>query len=155
MLRTTFLDDWGVANLDATTRGDLLEIIDDRAAVKATIITAQLPVEHWHAWIGDATIADAILDRLMQHVHRINLSGPSLRDPDPKPPAKRPRPKRRPDPGTGDAYGDIENPEPDCGCAAVQLTNGPCRRRGVDNSLNDSGQRTSRFRGFGASSEGQ
>jgi DNA replication protein DnaC len=78
------LDDWGVANLDATTRSDLLEIVDDRAAVKATIITTQLPVEHWHAWIGDATIADAILDRLMQRVHRINLSGPSLRGPDPK-----------------------------------------------------------------------
>jgi DNA replication protein DnaC len=60
------LDDWAVAALDALTRGDLLEIIDDRVAHKATIITTQLPVEHWHGWIGDATIADAILDRLMQ-----------------------------------------------------------------------------------------
>ncbi|MDR2853554.1 MAG: ATP-binding protein, partial [Burkholderiaceae bacterium] len=50
------LDDWGMAGLDAQARGDLLEIIDDRAAVKATIITSQLPIEHWHAWIGDATI---------------------------------------------------------------------------------------------------
>jgi len=83
------LDDWGVATLDTGTRSDLLEIIDDRAAVKATIITTQLPVEHWHAWIGDATIADAILDRLMQRVHRVNLVGPSLRDPDPKPQAKK------------------------------------------------------------------
>ena len=58
------LDDWGMAALDAQTRADLLEIIDDRAASKATIITSQLPIEHWHAWVGDATIADAILDRL-------------------------------------------------------------------------------------------
>ena len=57
------LDDWGMAGLDAQTRADLLEIIDDRAANKATIITSQLPIEHWHAWVGDATIADAILDR--------------------------------------------------------------------------------------------
>src|SRR3546814_12107829 len=61
------------------TRSDLLEIIDDRAANKATIITSQLPVEHWHAWIGDATIADAILDRIMQRNHRFTLTGDSLR----------------------------------------------------------------------------
>jgi DNA replication protein DnaC len=73
------LDDWGVSALDATTRSDLLEIIDDRAANKATIITTQLPVDHWHGWIGDETVADAILDRVMQRVHRINLSGDSLR----------------------------------------------------------------------------
>ena len=65
--------------IDATTRSDLLEIIDDRAAQRATIITSQLPVEHWHAWIGDATIADAILDRIMQRHHRITLMGDSLR----------------------------------------------------------------------------
>jgi DNA replication protein DnaC len=57
----------------------LLEIIDDRAGNKATIITSQLPIEHWHAWIGDATIADAILDRVMQKNHRFNLTGESLR----------------------------------------------------------------------------
>jgi DNA replication protein DnaC len=56
-----------------------MEIIDDRAASKATIITSQLPIEHWHAWIGDATIADAILDRIMQKNHRFNLAGESLR----------------------------------------------------------------------------
>ena len=54
------LDDWGMTGLDSQTRADLLEIIDDRAANKATIITSQLPIEHWHAWVGDATIADAI-----------------------------------------------------------------------------------------------
>jgi DNA replication protein DnaC len=50
-----------------------------RAANKATIVTSQLPVEHWHAWIGDATIANAILDRIMQKNHRFNLTGESLR----------------------------------------------------------------------------
>ena len=65
--------------IDGTTRSDLLEIIDDRAAHKATIITSQLPIDHWHAWIGDATIADALLDRIMQHHHRLTLTGESLR----------------------------------------------------------------------------
>jgi DNA replication protein DnaC len=65
--------------IDSMTRSDLLEIIDDRAGNKATNITSQLPVEHWHAWIGDATIADAILDRLMQRNHRFTPTGDSLR----------------------------------------------------------------------------
>lgn len=73
------LDDWGMGALDSATRADLLEVIDDRAAHKATIITSQLPIEHWHAWIGDATVADAILDRIMQRHHRITLTGDSLR----------------------------------------------------------------------------
>jgi len=73
------LDDWAVAALDAGTRADLLEIIDDRAATRGTIITSQLPVEHWHSWIGDATIADAMMDRLLQRTHRITLKGESLR----------------------------------------------------------------------------
>jgi DNA replication protein DnaC len=73
------LDDWVMGAIDNTTRSDLLEIIDDRAASKATIITSQLPIEHWHAWIGDATIADAILDRIMQRNHRLTPTGDSLR----------------------------------------------------------------------------
>jgi DNA replication protein DnaC len=73
------LDDWGMAGIDAQTRADLLEIIDDRSATKATIITSQLPIEHWHAWVGDATIADAMLDRIMQKNHRLTLTGDSLR----------------------------------------------------------------------------
>ncbi|MFM6990239.1 MAG: IS21-like element helper ATPase IstB [Rhodoferax sp.] len=73
------LDDWGMSGIDAQTRADLLEIIDDRAASKATIITSQLPIEHWHAWVGDATIADAMLDRIMQKNHRLTLTGDSLR----------------------------------------------------------------------------
>lgn len=83
------LDDWGMAGLDNQARADLLEIIDDRAASKATIITSQLPIEHWHAWVGDATIADAILDRLMQRNHRFTLTGESLRQ-KPKPNRKEP-----------------------------------------------------------------
>ncbi|MDR0780685.1 MAG: IS21-like element helper ATPase IstB [Pseudomonadales bacterium] len=78
------LDDWGMGALDAATRSDLLEIIDDRVAGRATIIASQLPIEHWHAWIGDATLADAILDRIMQRHHRIELSGESMRKIQPK-----------------------------------------------------------------------
>jgi len=73
------LDDWGTGSIDAVTRADLLEIIDDRASLRATIITHQLPIEHWHGWIGDATIADAILDRLMQNCRRFELEGESRR----------------------------------------------------------------------------
>jgi DNA replication protein DnaC len=73
------LDDWGLAALDAPTRADLLELVDDRTARRATIITSQLPIEHWHAWIGDATVADAMLDRLLANCHRITLKGESLR----------------------------------------------------------------------------
>lgn len=79
MLRATLLDDWGVGPLDSATRSALLEIVDDRASRRATIITHQLPLEHWHGWIGDATIADAILDRLLQRVHRFKLEGHSRR----------------------------------------------------------------------------
>ena len=73
------LDDWGMAGIDNHTHADLLEIIDDRTANKATIVTSQLSIYHWHAWIGDATVADAMLDRLMQRHHRFTLTGDSLR----------------------------------------------------------------------------
>ncbi len=73
------LDDWGLAALDGPTRADLMEVIDDRAGVRPTIVTSQLPVEHWHSWIGDSTIADAMLDRLLARSHRLNLKGQSLR----------------------------------------------------------------------------
>ena len=73
------LDDWGMAAMDGPTRSDLMEIIDDRAGTRATIITSQLPIEHWHAWIGDATIADAILDRLLSRSQRLVLKGKSMR----------------------------------------------------------------------------
>jgi hypothetical protein len=74
--------------LDPQGRADLLELIEDRAARKATVITTQLPVEHWHAWIGDATIADALCDRLLQRAHRFHLGGESMRKPAAQPPAK-------------------------------------------------------------------
>jgi DNA replication protein DnaC len=63
----------------ARAREDLLELIDDRADRRATVITAQLPVEHWHGWIGEATIAAAILDRLLHQAHWLMLKGESLR----------------------------------------------------------------------------
>ena len=73
------LDDWGMAAMDRQTRADLLEIIDDRAGHRATIITSQLPIEHWHEWTGGQTMADAMLDRIMQSHHRFTLTGESLR----------------------------------------------------------------------------
>lgn len=73
------LDDWALAPLDTSARADLLEMIDDRAGTGPTTLTTQLPVEHWHSWIGDPTIADAILDRLLAREHRIALKGESLR----------------------------------------------------------------------------
>ena len=89
MLKNTdvlLLDDWGMAALDSQTRADLLEIIDDRASQRATVITSQLPVEQWDESIGDQTVADAMLDRLMQNHHRFTLTGESLRKK--SPPAK-------------------------------------------------------------------
>lgn len=75
------LDDWALQTLEPYGREDLLEIMDDRAERHATVITitAQLPIEHRHGRIGDATIADAILDRLLHHAHRVTLKGESLR----------------------------------------------------------------------------
>jgi DNA replication protein DnaC len=73
------LDDWGLAPMTAERRRDLLEIMEDRHARGSTIVTSQLPVEHWHDSIGDPTIADAILDRLVHNAHRLTLKGESLR----------------------------------------------------------------------------
>ena len=69
----------GLGNLDGLTRSDLLEIIDGRAGTRPTIVTSQLPVEHWYAWIGVATITGAILDRLHSRSQRLALKGKSLR----------------------------------------------------------------------------
>jgi DNA replication protein DnaC len=60
-------------------RADLLEIMEDRHGRGSTIVTSQLPVEHWHEVIGHPTLADAILDRLVHNAHRLNLKGESLR----------------------------------------------------------------------------
>lgn len=73
------LDDWGLASMTAEQRRDLLEVIDDRHGRGSTIVTSQLPVEHWHEIIGDPTIADAILDRLVHNAHKLALKGESLR----------------------------------------------------------------------------
>ncbi|TGT35935.1 transposase [Mesorhizobium sp. M8A.F.Ca.ET.165.01.1.1] len=73
------LDDWGLSVLTATERRDLLEILEDRHERGSTVVTSQLPVDHWHEAIGDPTLADAILDRLVHNAHRLNLSGESLR----------------------------------------------------------------------------
>ena len=73
------LDDWGLAKLTAEQRRDLLELIDDRHGNRSTVVTSQLPVDHWHEIIGDPTLADAILDRLIHNAYRINLKGESLR----------------------------------------------------------------------------
>ncbi len=83
------LDDWALSALDAPARGDLLEILDDRVGSRSTIITSQLPPEHWHAYLNDPTLADAILDRLIHHAHKITLKGDSLRK-NPKPELKNP-----------------------------------------------------------------
>jgi DNA replication protein DnaC len=73
------LDDWGLSSLSERQRHDLLELIDDRHQRHSTIVTSQLPVEHWHSWLGDPTLADAILDRLLHNAYRIELKGDSLR----------------------------------------------------------------------------
>ncbi len=65
------LDDWGLSVLTAPERRDLLEILEDRHGRGSTIVTSQLPVEHWHEAIGDPTLADAILDRLVHNAHRL------------------------------------------------------------------------------------
>ena len=82
------LDDWGLEPLDAQARHDLLEILEERYGRRSTIITSQLPVENWHAVIGNPTYADAILDRLVHNAQRLNLSGDSLRRTREKPPQK-------------------------------------------------------------------
>lgn len=73
------LDDWGLTPPDDEQRRDLLEILDDRYQQRSTIITSQLPTTHWHEHLNDATIADAILDRLLHNAVRLELSGESLR----------------------------------------------------------------------------
>ena len=73
------LDDFGLAPLDSVARMILLEIIEDRHNRKSTSISSQLPVASWYEVIGESTIADAILDRMVHTAHRIELKGESLR----------------------------------------------------------------------------
>jgi DNA replication protein DnaC len=73
------LDDFGLQPLDAPSRSALMEIIEDRHGKKSTIITSQVPVNLWHDAIGEKTVADAILDRIVYESHRLELRGESLR----------------------------------------------------------------------------
>jgi len=73
------LDDWGLSKLIAEQRRDLLEILEDRHDTRSTIVTSQLPLDQWHHIIGDPTLADAILDRLVHNAYKINLKGESMR----------------------------------------------------------------------------
>jgi DNA replication protein DnaC len=73
------LDDWGLVAPDVEQRRDLLEILDDRYQKRSTIITSQLPTTVWHEHLNDATLADAILDRLMHNATKLELTGDSLR----------------------------------------------------------------------------
>ena len=73
------LDDWGTHGLTDRQRLDLLEICEERYRRRSTLITAQLPVAKWHDLIGEATIADAIRDRIVHNAHRITLKGESMR----------------------------------------------------------------------------
>ncbi len=72
-------DDYGLAPLNQEQRHDLLEILEDRHGLKSTLVTSQLPIKSWHEQIGDPTLADAILDRLVHRAHKIELEGGSMR----------------------------------------------------------------------------
>ncbi len=73
------LDDWGLDKLTLTPRKDWLEIMEDRHGLKSTLVASQLPITEWHAAIGDPTLADAILDRLVHNAHQLKLKGESMR----------------------------------------------------------------------------
>ena len=73
------IDDWGPEVLNAEQRRDLLEIVDDRCDKSSLLITSQVPIKQWHDIVGDPTIADAILDRIIHNTHRIELKGHSMR----------------------------------------------------------------------------
>lgn len=73
------LDDFGIKPMDQHARMALMEIMEDRHQKQATIITTQLPIKHWHEAIGESTIADAVMDRLVHSAHRIELKGESMR----------------------------------------------------------------------------
>lgn len=78
-VRLLIIDDWGIDLLDDMQRRDLLEIFEDRHQLRSTVIAAQVPLDKWHEVIGEPTIADAILDRIVHNAYQINLSGESMR----------------------------------------------------------------------------
>ena len=73
------IDDWGLTPITDEGRRDLLEVLDDRFNIRSTLVTSQLPIEHWHDYIGDSTLADAIMDRLVHNSYRMALEGESMR----------------------------------------------------------------------------
>lgn len=78
-IRLLIIDDWGPEPLTAEQRRDLLEIVDDRYEKGSLLITSQVPISRWHELVGNPTLGDAILDRIVHRAHRIELKGPSLR----------------------------------------------------------------------------
>ncbi|VUD69384.1 hypothetical protein TDB9533_04751 [Thalassocella blandensis] len=73
------MDDWGLETLTLSQRNDVLEIMEDRHGLKSTLIASQIPITQSHKSIGDATLADAILDRLLHNSHKLKLKGESMR----------------------------------------------------------------------------
>ncbi len=71
------LDDWGLAPLNQAERSGLLEVLNDWVGTRSTVITSQLPVEHWHAYLNDPTLANALLGRLLHAAHKLTLTGES------------------------------------------------------------------------------
>lgn len=78
-IKCLVLDDWGIDSISPERRSDLLEIIDDQYDQRSVIIASQIPVENWHDYIGDNTIADAILDRIVHQASIFKLDGDSMR----------------------------------------------------------------------------
>ena len=73
------IDDWGLAPFTTENRHDLLEVLEDRHGVRSTVVTSQVPVDKWHDVVGDPTLADAILDRLVHNAYKLDLKGESMR----------------------------------------------------------------------------
>lgn len=73
------LDDWGLSALSTRNRQDLLEIVDDHTGTASIAITSQLPIAQWHGYLGELTIADAVMDRLVHGAHFVEIAGESMR----------------------------------------------------------------------------
>ena len=78
-VKLLIIDDWGLEAVTTAQRYDLMEIMDDRYGESSTVVISQLPVSEWHGMIGDNTVADAILDRIVHNSHRLELGGESMR----------------------------------------------------------------------------
>ena len=78
-LKILVIDDFGLSVLKGNEASDLLEVLEDRSERKSTIVTSQLPVDSWHEALGDPTISDAVLDRLLCNSHILSMTGASMR----------------------------------------------------------------------------